>query len=70
MAEVCDILKALVVPDNVSLCSEAKGTSIFPIPAVGMVSLIKNVNYLSDFEPQAGDKLYLIGDTEDDSGGS
>ena len=35
-----------------------------------MVGLIENVNYLNDFEPQVGDKLYLIGDTKDDFGGS
>lgn len=32
--------------------------------------MIENVNYLNDFEPQVGDKLYLIGDTKDDFGGS
>ena len=34
-----------------------------------MVGLIENVNYLNDFEPEVGDKLYLIGDTKDDFGG-
>ena len=53
------------------LYNETKGTSIFPTPVVvGMVGLIENVNYLNDFEPQVGDKLYLIGDTKDDFGGS
>ncbi|HDG1433680.1 TPA: phosphoribosylformylglycinamidine synthase II, partial [Staphylococcus aureus] len=59
-----------VVSGNVSLYNETKGTSIFPTPVVGMVGLIENVNYLNDFEPQVGDKLYLIGDTKDDFGGS
>ncbi len=70
MAEACDILKTPVVSGNVSLYNETKGTSIFPTPVVGMVGLIENVNYLNDFEPQVGDKLYLIGDTKDDFGGS
>ena len=70
MAEACEILKTPVVSGNVSLYNETKGTSIFPTPVVGMVGLIENVNYLNDFEPQVGDKLYLIGDTKDDFGGS
>ena len=35
-----------------------------------MVGLIENVDYLNDFQPQVGDKLYVIGDTKDDFGGS
>lgn len=70
MAEACDILKTPVVSGNVSLYNETKGTSIFPTPIVGMVGLIENVDYLNDFQPQVGDKLYVIGDTKDDFGGS
>lgn len=35
-----------------------------------MVGLIENIEYLNDFHPQAGHKLYLVGDTRDDFGGS
>ncbi|WP_251360937.1 AIR synthase related protein, partial [Staphylococcus aureus] len=66
MAEACDILKTPVVSGNVSLYNETKGTFIFPTPIVGMVGLIENVDYLNDFQPQVGDKLYVIGDTKDD----
>ncbi|KMS26281.1 hypothetical protein FE74_15505, partial [Staphylococcus aureus] len=40
-----------------------------PTTVVGMVGLIESVKDLNDFEPQVGDKLYLIGDTKDDFGG-
>lgn len=70
MAEACDVLKTPVVSGNVSLYNETRGTSIFPTPVVGMVGLIDDVNYLADFKPQAGEKLYLVGDTRDDYGGS
>ena len=70
MAEACDVLKTPVVSGNVSLYNETRGTSIFPTPVVGMVGLIDDVNYLADFKPQAGEKLYIVGDTRDDFGGS
>ncbi|PTK83099.1 phosphoribosylformylglycinamidine synthase II, partial [Staphylococcus haemolyticus] len=49
---------------------ETRGTSIFPTPVVGMVGLIEDINYLNDFHPKAGHKLYLVGETRDDFGGS
>jgi phosphoribosylformylglycinamidine (FGAM) synthase-like enzyme len=50
----------MVVSGNVSLYNETRGTSIFPTPVVGMVGLIDDVNYLADFKPQAGEKLYIL----------
>ncbi|UXR66755.1 phosphoribosylformylglycinamidine synthase subunit PurL [Staphylococcus pasteuri] len=70
MAEACDVLNTPVVSGNVSLYNEIRGTSIFPTPVVGMVGLIENIDYLTDFKPQAGDKLYLVGETRNDFGGS
>lgn len=70
MAEACEILQTPVVSGNVSLYNETKGTAIFPTPVVGMVGLIEDVTFLKDFQPEAGDQLYLIGDTKDDFGGS
>ncbi|MEK5198120.1 phosphoribosylformylglycinamidine synthase subunit PurL [Staphylococcus sp. FSL H8-0121] len=70
MAEACDVLNTPVVSGNVSLYNETRGTSIFPTPVVGMVGLIENIDYLTDFKPQAGDKLYLVGETRNDFGGS
>lgn len=70
MSEACEVLKTPVVSGNVSLYNETRGTSIFPTPVVGMVGLIEDINYLNDFHPEAGHKLYLVGETRDDFGGS
>ncbi|MBO1198928.1 phosphoribosylformylglycinamidine synthase subunit PurL [Staphylococcus simiae] len=70
MSEACEILKTPVVSGNVSLYNETKGTSIFPTPVVGMVGLIEDISFLEDFEPQVGDKVFIVGDTRNDFGGS
>lgn len=70
MSEACEVLKTPVVSGNVSLYNETRGTSIFPTPVVGMVGLIEDIDYLNDFHPEVGHKLYLVGETRDDFGGS
>lgn len=70
MAEACAALNTPVVSGNVSLNNETKGDAIFPTPVVGMVGLIEDVNYLNDFKPQAGERIYLVGDIKPDFGGS
>ena len=70
MAEACEILSTPVVSGNVSLYNETRETSIFPTPVVGMVGLIDDISYLNHFNPSVGDTLYVVGDTNDDFGGS
>ncbi|MDW8555882.1 phosphoribosylformylglycinamidine synthase subunit PurL [Staphylococcus xylosus] len=70
MSEACEVLSTPVVSGNVSLYNETRETSIFPTPVVGMVGLIEDIDYLNDFQPSAGDTLYVVGDTKDDFGGS
>ncbi|MGW7861731.1 phosphoribosylformylglycinamidine synthase subunit PurL [Staphylococcus xylosus] len=70
MSEACEVLNTPVVSGNVSLYNETRETSIFPTPVVGMVGLIEDIDYLNDFQPSAGDTLYVVGDTKDDFGGS
>lgn len=70
MSEACEVLNTPVVSGNVSLYNETRETSIFPTPVVGMVGLIEDIDYLNDFQPSAGDTLYIVGDTKDDFGGS
>ncbi|MEB6297765.1 phosphoribosylformylglycinamidine synthase subunit PurL [Staphylococcus xylosus] len=70
MSEACEVLSTPVVSGNVSLYNETRETSIFPTPVVGMVGLIEDIDYLNDFQPSAGDTLYVLGDTKDDFGGS
>jgi len=70
MAEACEALNTPVVSGNVSLYNETKGTSIFPTPVVGMVGLIEDVTYLNDYQPKVNDRVYVVGETKDDFGGS
>lgn len=70
MAEACEVLKTPVVSGNVSLYNETRTSSIFPTPVVGMVGLIEDIDYLKTFHPQAGDTLYIVGDTAVHFGGS
>lgn len=70
MAEACEALNTPVVSGNVSLYNETKGTSIFPTPVVGMVGLIEDVSYLNDFEPKVNERIYIVGETKNDFGGS
>lgn len=70
MAEACEVLKTPVVSGNVSLYNETRTSSIFPTPVVGMVGLIEDIDYLKTFHPQAGDTLYIVGDTAANFGGS
>lgn len=70
MAEACEVLKTPVVSGNVSLYNETRTSSIFPTPVVGMVGLIEDIDYLNTFHPQAGDTLYIVGDTAAHFGGS
>ncbi|MCE4971312.1 phosphoribosylformylglycinamidine synthase subunit PurL [Staphylococcus chromogenes] len=70
MAEACEVLKTPVVSGNVSLYNETRTSSIFPTPVVGMVGLIEDIDYLKNFHPQAGDTLYIVGDTAAHFGGS
>lgn len=70
MAEACEVLSTPVVSGNVSLYNETRETSIFPTPVVGMVGLIDDISYLNHFNPSVGDTLYVVGDTNDNFGGS
>ncbi|MDW4190283.1 phosphoribosylformylglycinamidine synthase subunit PurL [Staphylococcus saprophyticus] len=70
MTEACEVLSTPVVSGNVSLYNETRETSIFPTPVVGMVGLIDDISYLNHFNPSVGDTLYVVGDTNDDFGGS
>lgn len=51
--------------------NETDGKAIYPTPMIGMVGLIEDLKYITtqDFK-QAGDAVYLIGDTGDDFSGS
>ncbi|WP_246942884.1 phosphoribosylformylglycinamidine synthase subunit PurL [Bacillus pinisoli] len=71
MSAACSKLNAPVISGNVSLYNETNGTAIYPTPTVGMVGLITDVDHITTQSfKQAGDLIYVIGDTSAEFGGS
>ncbi|WP_227396839.1 phosphoribosylformylglycinamidine synthase subunit PurL [Jeotgalibacillus aurantiacus] len=71
MSEACRTLNAPVIGGNVSLYNETNGTAVYPTPVVGMVGLIEKLDYITTQSyKQAGDAVYLIGETKTEFGGS
>jgi phosphoribosylformylglycinamidine synthase subunit PurL len=71
MSAACSKLNAPVISGNVSLYNETNGTAIYPTPTVGMVGLIQDIDHITtqNFK-QAGDLIYVIGETKAEFGGS
>lgn len=71
IAKACELFDTPVISGNVSMYNETDGKAIYPTPMIGMVGLIEDLKYITtqDFK-QAGDAVYLIGDTGDDFSGS
>ncbi|AJD90440.1 phosphoribosylformylglycinamidine synthase [Jeotgalibacillus malaysiensis] len=71
MSEACRVLNAPVIGGNVSLYNETNGTAVYPTPVVGMVGLIENLEHITTQSfKQAGDAVYLVGETKTEFGGS
>jgi phosphoribosylformylglycinamidine synthase subunit PurL len=71
MSEACRVLNTPVIGGNVSLYNETSGTAIYPTPVVGMVGLVKDIDDITTQSfKNAGDLIYLIGETKDEFGGS
>lgn len=71
MSAACQALATPVISGNVSLYNESNGTAIYPTPMVGMVGLITDLALITtqDFK-QAGDVIFLVGQTHADFNGS
>jgi len=69
--EACLALNTPVVSGNVSLYNETEGVGVFPTPSIAMVGLNDDANRVlpSSFQKE-GSFLYLLGDTDDEFGGS
>lgn len=67
----CQRLNTPVISGNVSLNNESNGEPIYPTPMIGMVGLIKHHRDITtqDFK-QAGDVVYVLGETRADFNGS
>ena len=71
ISEACLALNTPVIGGNVSLYNETNGVAIYPTPIIGMVGLVKDMDDVTtqNFK-EAGDLIYLLGDTKDEFGGS
>ena len=71
MSEACRTFNSPVISGNVSLYNETNGTAIYPTPVIGMVGLVRNLKDATTQEfKQAGDLIYLLGETRTEFGGS
>lgn len=71
IAKACTTLNTPVISGNVSLYNETNGEAIYPTPMIGMVGLVKDLDHVTTSEfKQAGDKIFIIGETEADFNGS
>ena len=71
MSEACRSLQTPVIGGNVSLYNETNGEAVYPTPVIGMVGLISDTKHITtqNFK-QAGDHIYVIGESKADWGGS
>ncbi|HLR59822.1 MAG TPA: phosphoribosylformylglycinamidine synthase subunit PurL [Pseudogracilibacillus sp.] len=67
----CKMLDVPVISGNVSMYNQSQGEAIYPTPIIGMVGLFES---LEDITPNsfqnAGDLIYMIGETDATFGGS
>jgi len=71
MAEACRVLETPVIGGNVSLYNESAGQAVHPTPVVGMVGLHEQTEWITtQYVKQAGDQIYLLGETTAEFGGS
>ncbi|RHW30938.1 phosphoribosylformylglycinamidine synthase subunit PurL [Neobacillus notoginsengisoli] len=71
ISEACLAMNAPVIGGNVSLYNETNGNAIYPTPVIGMVGLINDISHITTQEfKEAGDLIYLLGETKDEFGGS
>ncbi|HBU90689.1 MAG TPA: phosphoribosylformylglycinamidine synthase subunit PurL [Bacillus pumilus] len=71
ISEACRTLSTPVIGGNVSLYNESNGTAIYPTPVIGMVGLVEDTAHITtqSFQ-QAGDVIFVIGETEEEFAGS
>ncbi|MBB4825551.1 phosphoribosylformylglycinamidine synthase [Sporosarcina luteola] len=71
ISEACRTLNAPIIGGNVSMSNEVNGVPVYPTPTIGMVGIVHNlVDVTTTVFKQAGDQIYLIGETATEFGGS
>ncbi len=71
MGEACRVFNTPVTGGNVSFYNESPDSAVYPTPVIGMVGLIEDIDHITTANfKQAGDLIYLIGETRPEIGGS
>jgi phosphoribosylformylglycinamidine synthase subunit PurL len=71
ITEASRILKTPVISGNVSLYNQSETNAIYPTPAIGMLGVLEDVENAMDIHfKEEGDLIILIGETNDEIGGS
>jgi phosphoribosylformylglycinamidine synthase len=71
LGDACRALGVPITGGNVSLYNETEGAAIYPTPIVGVVGLLEDAaKLLTPWFKEAGDAVYLLGETHEDLGGS
>ena len=71
MSEACRALETPVTGGNVSFYNENPKGAIYPTPTVGMVGILEDMDLrVPSFFQNAGDSIYLLGETFEELGGS
>jgi phosphoribosylformylglycinamidine synthase len=71
LAEACAFYDIPVISGNVSFYNESFGQAIYPTPTVGIVGVVEDVSMVATAAfKQAGDTIILVGETDDELGGS
>lgn len=71
VSEACRALSTPVISGNVSLYNETSGSPILPTPMIGMVGLIEDTDHITtQWFKNAGDAIYVLGETRNDFAGS
>ncbi len=71
LSDACKSFGVPVVSGNVSFYNESFGNPIFPTPNIGIVGVIDDLSRVcTNSFKHAGDTIMLVGETEDELGGS
>ena len=68
--DFCNFMKIPVVGGKVSFYNETKNSPIKPSPIIGTIGLIEDRWHITTNVPNAGDTLFILGQTNEELGGS
>lgn len=68
--DFCKYMKIPVVGGKVSFYNETMNSPIKPSPVIGTIGLIKSQAHITNNIPNVGNKLFILGQTKEELGGS